>query len=134
MGAGLTDTAPCGDVLALQEALQIAHLQGGDAVARQRPRGEHPARRTHGAAAAPQAAAAVVALALAARSLAPEYAELHGAAFARHLTAMAPAYYHLAYSTLHLHRHVNLSRAHCESRNCILFVIRMVFGNAFIFL
>lgn len=84
----LTDAAAGGDVLALQEALQVAHLQVGNGVSVQRPRGKRSARRAHGAATAPQAAAAVVPLALATSAFPLEYAELHGAALAGHLTAV----------------------------------------------
>lgn len=113
-----TDAAPGGDVLSLQEALQVAHLQVCNGLPRQGPCGQHPARRAHVAAAAPEATAAVKPLALAARPLPLEYAELHAAALARHLTAPASLRYHLAYSAPHIplfqlrHIHITQSRGH----------------------
>lgn len=86
---GLTDTSSGGDVLALQEALQVPHLEMRDGEPQQRARAQQAAGRAHGAAAAPQAAAAVVALALAAHALPLEHAELHRAALARHLASVA---------------------------------------------
>lgn len=95
LGAGralLTDAAAGGDVLALQEALQVADLEVQDGEALQRARGQRAAGRAHGAAAAPQARAAVEALAFRARPLAPEHTELNSTTFARHLTAPASSH------------------------------------------
>ncbi|KAI8435436.1 hypothetical protein MSG28_003743 [Choristoneura fumiferana] len=60
--AVLTDAAAGGDVLALQETLQVADLEVHDGDALQRARGQRAARRAHRAAAAPQARAAVTSL------------------------------------------------------------------------
>lgn len=113
-----TDASPGGDVLSLQEALQVAHFEVCDGLPGERASGQHPARCAHGTTAAPQAAAAVVALAFAARSLALEHAELHRAALARHLTAPASLHYRLAYSAPRTpvlqmrHIHITQSRGH----------------------
>lgn len=93
-----TDASPGRDVLPLQKALKVAHLEVGNGLPSERAGGQHPARHAHGAATAAQAAAAVVAFTLAACTLALEHAELHRAALARHLTAPASLHYPLAYS------------------------------------
>lgn len=85
----LTDTSSRGDVLSLQEALQITDLEVRDRAPRQRPGGQHAARRTHGTTTSPQAPAAVVPFALITHALPLEHAKLHGAALARHLAFVA---------------------------------------------
>lgn len=107
-----TDTTSGGNILALQEALQVPDLEVADGLSRQRPGGEHSAGGAHDAAAAAQAAAAVVPLAFTAGPLPSEHAELHGTTFARHIKA-APSRFHLAYLTLraaahtsHYHKHI----------------------------
>lgn len=107
-----TDTSSGGNILALQEALQVPDLEVADGLSRQRPGGEHSAGGAHDAAAAAQAAAAVVPLAFTAGPLPSEHAELHGTTFARHIKA-APSRFHLAYLTLraaahtsHYHKHI----------------------------